>query len=697
MTITTTSRPSSTHESPAPPVARRLPKSISYHSDCLTDDYFWLREKSDPNVSAYLEAENAYADAVLAGTASLRESLYTEILSHVQQTDTTVPYRKGDYLYYSRTEESKQYPIHCRKRAIAEGTEEVVLDLNEIGKDEKFISLGSYQVSGDGVLLAYSTDVTGFRQYTLRVKNMVTGELLPESVEKTVSAAWAADGRTLFYTVEDHTKRPYRLYRHTLGAPVSEDVLIYEETDQMFGLSVERSRSRAYLFLTSESHTTTEVRFLPADSPAAEWIVAAPRIHEQEYYLDHRGSHFFIRTNDNGRNFRLVTAPVSEPDRANWKERVEHRNDVMLEGVELFERHMVVVERTKGLPQFRVIDLRPYNPLPEPRKIDFPEPAYAASPDMNAEWETTTFRHSYQSLVTPRSTFDYDMERNVSTLLKQTEVPGGFDRANYRSERSYAVAPDGTEVPISIVFRADFTRDGAAPLFLKGYGSYGYPYPVTFSASNLPLLDRGVVLAYAHIRGGGEMGKAWHDSGRMLNKRNTFTDFIACAEHLIVKKYAAPDKLVISGGSAGGLLMGSVVNMRPDLFRAVISYVPFVDVINTMMDADLPLTVGEYEEWGNPNQLSEYAYMKSYDPYGNLERRDYPAMLIRTSFNDSQVMYWEPAKYVARLRTLKTDFNPLLFKTNMAAGHGGASGRYDAYRDTAFDYAFLLQQVGLAG
>jgi len=685
-------RPGGPEGNGQPPAAQRIPKQITYHEDCLTDDYFWLREKSNPDVAAYLEAENAYSDAVMADTAGLQQRLYDEILSHIQQTDINVPYRKGDYFYYSRTEAGKQYAIYCRKKGNLDAPEEITLDLNEMARTEKFMSLGSYEVSGDGRLLAYSTDVTGFRQYTLQVKNLETGEILPDRVEKTISNAWSSDNRTLFYTVEDHTKRPYRLYRHLLGTPVDKDALVYEETDQMFGLSVERSRSRAYLFLTSASHTTSEVRFLPAETPAADWALVAPRQHEHEYYLDHGGDQFYIRTNDKGRNFRLVTAPVRSPQPKHWTELVEHRNDVMLEGMEPFAGHLVLVERAEGLPRFRVRSLGSGSI----HTIKFPEPAYTAVPDTNAEWETVQFRYSYQSLVTPRSTFDYDMEADRSALLKQTEVPGGFNRENYRSERIFATAADGAKVPISIVYRADVKRDGQSPLYLRAYGSYGFPLPVTFSAANLPLLDRGVVLAYAHIRGGGEMGKAWHDSGRMLNKINTFTDFIACAEHLIALKYGAQDKLVISGGSAGGLLMGAVVNMRPDLFRAVLSYVPFVDVINTMMDADLPLTVGEYEEWGNPNKPDEYAYMKRYCPYTNLRPSSYPAMLIRTSFNDSQVMYWEPAKYVAKLRTLKADGNPLLFKTNMAAGHGGASGRYDAYRDTAFDYAFLLRQVGIA-
>ncbi|HLJ56108.1 MAG TPA: S9 family peptidase [Chthonomonadaceae bacterium] len=675
-----------------PPVAERVPKSIQYHDDCFVDDYFWLREKSDPKVAAYLEAENAFADALMADTAPLQERLYNEILSHIQQTDVNVPYRKGDYLYYSRTEEGKQYPLMCRRRPEEGAPEEVVLDLNELAKGEQFMALGAYAVSDDGRMLAFSTDNTGFRQYTLQVKDMITGAMLPDRVEKSVGAAWAADNRTLFYTVEDHTKRPYRLYRHRLGTPVEADGLIYEETDQRFGVSVGRTRSRAFLMLTVASHTTSEVRYLPADVPEGDWSLIAPRIQDQEYYADHRGDRFFIRTNDTGRNFRLVTAPVRSAGREHWRQRIRHRDDVMLEDVELFANHMALVERARGLTRFRIFDLR----TGRVRIVAFPEPTYSAAPEHNAEWEATKFRYSYQSLVTPRSVFDFDMQSGESKLLKQTEVPGGFDRENYRSERIFARAKDGVRVPISLVYRKGLKRDGTAPIFLRAYGSYGIPYPAAFSASMLPLLDRGVVVAIAHIRGGGDLGKPWHDAGRMAKKMNTFTDFIAAAEHLIARKYGSKNRLVISGGSAGGLLMGAVANLRPDLFRAVLSYVPFVDVINTMMDDTLPLTVGEYEEWGNPTRPDEYAVMKAYCPYTNLAAKSYPAMLIRTSFNDSQVMYWEPAKYTARLRTIKTDNAPLLLKTNMAAGHGGASGRYDAYRDTAFDYAFLLRQVGIA-
>ena len=681
-----------TSASLAPPIAKRVPKLDTYHGDRRVDDYFYMREKSNPEVIAYLEAENAYADAILKSTEDFREALYNEMLARIKQTDLSVPYRKGDYFYYSRTEEGKQYPIMCRKRGSLEAAEEVLLDVNKLAEGEKFMSLGVFAVSDDGNLLAFSTDNTGFRQYKLHVKDLRSGVILPERIEKTVSVVWAADNQTLFYTVEDAAKRSYRLYRHRLGADPAADALIYEEKDELFRIFATRTRSKEYIFLVSASHTTSEARYLPASEPAGEWKLIAPREHNHEYYPDHHGNHFYIRTNDQGRNFRLVRAAVETPGRASWQEVLPHRPEVMLEDTDFFQDFSVMLERENGLQHFRVTDLR----TGEWHRVSMPEPAYTASPSTNAEFDATQFRYSYQSLVTPSSVFDYDMEKRASTLLKQTEVLGGYDPAQYASERIYATAQDGTKIPISLVYRKTTKRDGSAPMLLTGYGSYGFPYPVNFSSARLSLLDRGMVFAIAHIRGGGEMGKAWHDNVRMMNKRNTFTDFIAAAEHLIAQKFTAPDRLAITGGSAGGLLMGAVTNMRPDLFKVVVSLVPFVDVINTMMDASLPLTVGEWEEWGNPQKKPDYDYMKTYCPYTNLEKKAYPTMLVRTSLNDSQVMYWEPAKYVAKLRTLKTDANPLLFKINMAAGHGGSSGRYDALRETALDYSFILSQLGVA-
>jgi oligopeptidase B len=674
-----------------PPVARKLPKTETVHGDTRVDDYSWLRDKQNPEVAAYLEAENAYTDAVMAQTSAFQDALYKEMLGRIKETDEEVPYRKGGYFYYSRTEAGKQYPIHCRKQGSLDAPEQVTLDLNALAVGQKFMALGAYSVSDDGRLLAYSTDDTGFRQYTLYVKDLTSGTTGPKIAERVGSAAWAADGKTLFYTVEeDQTKRQYQLYRHVLGSGKHD--LVYEEKDESFNVGVYRTRSQKYLVLGLGSLTTSEARVLPADQPAGEWALVAPRVHDQEYDLDHHGDSFYIRVNDTGRNFRLVQTPVSATGRENWKEVVPQRADVMLENVDFFQDFYVLSEREHGLPQFRVRDIK----SGATRDIEFPEPAYSASAGANPEFASTQFRYRYQSLVTPASTFDYDTETRASKLLKEQAVLGGYDRTQYVSERLLATAKDGVKVPISIVYRKGLKRDGKAPLYLYAYGSYGFPLPVNFSSNRLSLLDRGVTVALAHIRGGGDLGKGWHDDGRMMKKKNTFTDFIACAEFLDAEKYTSADRTVIEGGSAGGLLMGAVTNMRPDLWKAVVSKVPFVDVINTMLDESLPLTVGEFEEWGNPKKPDEYAYIKSYCPYTNLAKQAYPSILVKTSFNDSQVMYWEPAKYVAKLRTLKTDAHPLLLKTNMAAGHGGASGRYDFLREVAFDFAYILGQLGIA-
>jgi oligopeptidase B len=673
---------------PRPPVARRIPKVDVVHGDRREDDYFWLRDKALPEVAAYLEAENAYTAAVLEPTEGLQQALYDEMLGRIKETDMKVPYRKGGFYYYSRTEQGRQYPIYARKKGILEAAEQVTLDMNALAEGKGFMALGAYTVSDDASLLAYSTDDTGFRQYTLYVKDLLTGEVKEKVAEKVVSVAWAADSRTLFYVVEEEpTKRPYRLYRHRLGTTAHD--LVFEEKDLAFNIGVGRTRSEAYLVLGVGSHTTSEARFLRASTPEGEWTLAAPRVHDQEYDLDHHGDWFYIRVNDTGRNFRLVKAPVTSPGRESWREVVPHRPDVMLEGTDFFKNHYVLFEREGGLPQMRVTDLR----TDETHRIAFAEAAYSAFPETNPEFDTATFRYAYQSLVTPASVFDYDMDARTATLLKQTEVRGGYDPSRYATLRLSAVAPDGVKVPLSVVYRKDRPRDGTAPLYLYGYGSYGFSLPIAFSSNRLSLLDRGFAVVLAHVRGGSELGKPWHDDGRMMKKRNTFTDFIAAAEYLVAEKWTSPARLVIEGGSAGGLLMGAVANMRPGLFGAVISKVPFVDVINTMLDESLPLTVGEFEEWGNPKNREDYEYIKTYCPYTNLERKAYPPMLVKTSFNDSQVMYWEPAKYVARLRTLKTDGSPLLLKTNMAAGHGGASGRYDALREAALDYAFMLKFV----
>jgi oligopeptidase B len=675
-----------------PPMAKKLTHVEAVHGDKLVDEYFWLRDRKNPEVKAYLETENAYADAFMKPTEALQSKLYEEMLGRIKETDLSVPYRQGGYFYYSRTEKGKQYPIYCRKKGTIEAPEQVMLDVNEMAKGERFMAVADLEVSDDGNVLAYTNDNVGFREYRLHVKDLSTGKDLPETVEKVSSVAWAADNKTLFYTVDDAAKRPYRLYRHALGSDPKNDTLVYEEKDEMFRVNVHRSRSQKVLFLVSGSHTADEWRFLPADKPEGVFSLIAPREKEHEYAVDHRGDLFYIRTNKGCRNFRVVTAPVASPGPDGWKELLPCRPAVMVSGLNLFANHAVVLEREDGLPRIRVIDLA----TKAEHRVDFGEPVYAVGPQSNAEFDTRFFRFGYQSFTTPQSVYDYDMATRERKLLKRTEVLGGYDPDRYRSERRYATARDGTKIPISLVYKKGFVPDGKAPLWLNGYGSYGAPSFATFNSNRFSLLDRGFVFAIAHIRGGGEMGKPWHDQGKMMSKKNTFTDFIAVAEQLITDRYTSKERLVIEGGSAGGLLMGAVTNMRPDLFKIVVTRVPFVDVINTMLDETLPLTVGEFEEWGNPRKKQEYDYIKSYSPYDNLAAKPYPTILVKTSFDDSQVMYWEPAKYVAKLRTLKTDSNPLVFKINMAGGHGGSSGRYDRLRELAFDYAFVLTQLGIS-
>jgi oligopeptidase B len=698
-------------ENATPPVARREPVEHLLHGDLRIDHYAWLREKQSPEVIAYLNAENAYTDAVMRGTEGFQENLYREMLGRILQTDLSVPYRLRGYLYFTRTEEGKQYPIHCRRRDVEGAPEELLLELNVLAEGHSFLGLGSFAVSDDNQLLAYSIDTTGFRQFTLHIRDLRAGETLPEVIERVTSVAWAADNRTLFYTVEDETtKRSYRFYRQTLGTN-EPDALLYEESDERFRIEVDRTRSGAFLLLTVASHTTSEVRFLAADKPQSEFQLVAFREDTHEYYVDHHpgidatrpGGIFYVRTNSGGRTFRLMTVGTEDPRRKFWRELIPNRPDVMVAAAEAFQSHLVLFEREDGLPYLRIVDLPQAtanvnakgDALAASHRIEFAEPAYNASLGANPEFVANQVRFQYESFVTPRSVFDYDLTTRERVLRKQQPVLGGYDATQYVSERLHATASDGTRVPVSVVHRRDTPRDATAPLLLYGYGSYGISVPVTFSSNRLSLLDRGVIYAIAHIRGGGELGKPWHDAGRLHKKMNTFTDFIRAAEHLIAEKYTSTRQLIIEGGSAGGLLMGAVTNMRPDLFRMVITHVPFVDVLNTMLDASLPLTVGEYEEWGNPQVADDYFYMKSYCPYTNLEPKVYPAMLVKTSLNDSQVMYWEPAKYVAKLRTLKTDNHPLLLKTNMGAGHGGASGRYDYLREIALDYAFLLTQLGI--
>jgi len=675
-----------------PPVAKKVPKITEVNGHKLVDNYFWLRDKKNPEVKAYLEAENAYTDAVMKPSEGLQKKLYDEMLSRIKETDVEVPYKEGGYFYYVRTEAGKQYPIRCRRKGGMDAPEEVILDVNELAKGQAFMSLGAFDVSDDGNLLAYTTDNTGFRQFTLSVKDLRTGKMLPDRAERVDSVAWANDNKTIFYTVEDGTtKRGYQMYRHALGT-AGNDTLLYEEKDERFDVFTGKTRSKAYVFLISASHTTTEMRYIPADQPMAEWKVMEPRKQDVEYYPDHNGDSFYIRVNDTGRNFRLVKAPVSDPGKKNWQEILPNRADVMLEDTDYFKNYYVLYEREKGLPQMRVCSLQSN----DCRHIEFPEPAYVSYSYVNREFDTAKFRYGYQSFITPPSVFEYDMASGASILLKQKEVPGGYDRTRYQVERIQATASDGVKIPISVLHLKGSKLDGKGPIYLTGYGSYGIPSDIGFNSNLFSMVDRGVVAAVAHIRGGGEMGKAWHDDGRMMHKKNTFTDFITCAEYLVAQGYGSKDRMAIAGWSAGGLLMGAVLNMRPDLFHAALVGVPFVDVMNTMLDETLPLTVGEFEEWGNPKEKAAFNYMITYSPYDNIENKKYPNILVRTSFNDSQVMYWEPAKYVAKMRALRTDHNLLIFKVKMdPGGHGGASGRYDRLKDNAFDYAFFLTQMGI--
>jgi oligopeptidase B len=691
MVLATLSLAAIAAESLTPPVAAKRPKEMTLFGDKRVDDYFWLRDKSDPEVIEYLKAENEYTVAAMKPLEPFREKLYKEILSRIKETDESVPYRKHGYWYYQREVEGQQYPIYCRRQGSMEAPEEILLDENEIAKGHKFTSLGAMELSPDGRKLAYSVDFTGFRQYKLQVKDLSTGALLPDTAERVTSIAWAADNQTLFWVEEDETtKRSWRLNRKKLGdAPA----VVYEERDEAFDIGVGDTRSEAFVVLTSASKDTSEVRVLRATTPADAFRVIAPRRSGHEYYLDHHEGEFWIRTNDHGRNFRLVRAPIADPSEKHWREVVKHRPMVMLEEVDLFRDFWVLLERDKGLLKLRVTEFT----SGKSHYIDFDEAVYSAHPGTNPEYDTKSFRFTYESLVTPRSWFDYDIAERSRKLLKQQPVLGGYDPSLYTSEALTALAKDGTRIPVSIVYRKDMHREGTPQaMLLYGYGSYGIPMDPSFRSSRISLLDRGMVFAIAHIRGGGDRGKTWYDDGKLLKKKNTFTDFIAVADSLVRRKYTAPDRLVIQGGSAGGLLMGAVINMRPDLFKAVVSQVPFVDVMSTMLDASLPLTVGEYLEWGNPNQEKYYRYMRTYSPYDNLKKGPYPAILVETSLNDSQVMYWEPAKYVAKLRTLKTNDSPIFLKTIMEAGHGGASGRYDALKELAFTYSFILDQVGLA-
>jgi oligopeptidase B len=677
---------------PPPPVARTVPRTDTLHGDVRVDNYFWLRERQNPEVIAYLEAENRYADTAMAATRQLQETLYQEILGRLRQTDLSVPDRIGPYFYYTRTEEGKQYPIFVRRRGSMQAPEEVVFDQNQMAEGKRYYTLGAFSVSPDHRRLAFSVDTSGSEHFTLMVKNLENGEILAERIDDVgFGATWAADNQHLFYTRTDSAQRPDRVFRHAVGTDASADVQVFHEPDVLFRAGIYRTKDDRWLVVSSGSYTTSEAYVIPGDRPTQPLRLVAPRQNDVLYSVNHQDGRFLIRTNaDGANNFKLMWAPESDPSRAAWRELVPQRDSVLLDGFDVFRDHLVMYERGNALRMIRIRNIR----TNQEHTVEFAEPVYAAGPGSNPEYDTHMLRFGFQSMVTPSSVYDYDMNTRQRELKKQTEVIG-YDPSLYATERTWARASDGTMVPVSLVYRKPMVRDGSRPMLLYAYGSYGSSTDPTFSSANLSLLDRGVVFAIAHIRGGQEMGRWWYDQGKMLNKKNTFTDFIAVAEHLVGERWTSRERLAIRGGSAGGLLMGAVVNMRPDLFRVVVADVPFVDVINTMSDASIPLTAVEWVQWGNPANEAEYRYMLSYSPYDNVERKAYPTMLVTTGLNDPRVAYWEPAKWVAKMRTMKTDDNLLVLRTNMGAGHGGSSGRYDALRETAFRYAFILHQLGI--
>jgi oligopeptidase B len=676
-----------------PPMAKIVPKQLEKHGHVRTDNYHWLRERDNPKVIKHLEAENHYTTKMMAHTESLQQTLFDEFKTRIKQTDMSVPYKREDYYYYTRVVEGKEYPVYCRKKGSLDADEQIMLDVNEVAEGHEFCSAYPPRVSSSQDLMASAVDAVGRRFYTVRIKNLATGRLLQDVIpDVTGNVAWANDNRTLFYSKQDPaTLRSHQIYRHVLGTDPAQDELIYEETDDTFDCFVFKTKSKRYLMIVSSQTLSTEYRYLDANEPNGKFQVFMPRQRDHEYRVDHYKSHFYIRTNLQAKNFRLVKTSVGRTGMKHWQEVIPHRVNVLLEGFEIFKNHLVVEERKEGLIQLRI---RPWSGAQE-HYLDFGEPAYLAYPSANYEFDTPLLRYTYMSMTTPRSVYDYNMATREKKLLKREEVLGGFDSANYQTERIHATAEDGKRVPISLVYRKESKENGTNPLLLSGYGSYGIIMEATFDPHLISLLDRGFVYARAHVRGGQELGRQWYEDGKLLKKKNTFTDFIACAEHLISEKYADPSRLFASGGSAGGLLMGAVTNMRPDLFKGVVANVPWVDVVTTMLDESIPLTTSEYDEWGNPNEKKYYDYMLSYSPYDQVEAKNYPNLLVLTSLQDSQVQYWEPAKWVAKLRAMKTDRNRLLLKTEIEAGHGGVSGRYKRYKEIAFQFAFLLDLAGI--
>lgn len=677
---------------PVPPVARVEPRADTLFGDIRADDYFWLRDRSDPRVLDYLEAENAYAEAFMRPAERLQDRLFEEFKERLVEADTSAPVKKADYWYYRRFEEGSGYPIYCRRRDRPGAEEEILLDPNQLARDHSYYEVWSLEPSPDHRLLAYSVDTTGAEIYTIYIKDLESGRLLDETIEKTDGEMeWAGDNETLYYSTMDEILRPYRLYRHRLGTAQETDRLLLEEPDERYYLGLSKTRSRQYILADLESKETTEVHVLDAHRPDAMPRVIWPRRQGVEYDVAHHGGHFFVLTNQEAENFRLLKVPVDRPDAGSAQEVIAARSDVTLEGIDLFRHHLVVYERSGGLRQIRVQDLRDGRV----HRVDFPEPVYTFWPEENPEFQSSLLRFSYTSLVTPRTVYDYHLDDRTWELKKYDRVGGGHDPSRYRTERIWASASDGVSIPISLVYTRDLSAEQPHPLYLYGYGAYGISVEPRFSIYRLSLLDRGFIYARAHVRGGGEMGRRWYLDGKLLSKMNTFTDFIACADDLIERGYTSADRLVISGASAGGLLIGAVLNMRPGLFAAAVADVPFVDALNTMLDPTIPLTVTEYEEWGNPSEERYYHYIKRYSPYDNVAPQDYPPLLVTAGLNDPRVQYWEPAKWTARLRAVKTDRNPLLLKTDMGSGHLGQTDRYDALREVAFEYAFILSLFGI--
>jgi oligopeptidase B len=676
-----------------PPVAKKVAKELTIHGDTRIDNYYWMNERENPEVIAHLEAENAYKEAVMKHTEPLQEKLFEEIKSKIKQEDESVPYKKNGYYYYTRTVPEKEYYLVCRKKENLAAAEEVMLDVNQMAEGYEYYALGGSSVSPDNKMVAFGVDTLSRRKYTIYFKNLETGEILPDAIPLTAGGAtWANDNKTVYYVLKDDTTlRSEKIMKHTLGTPVENDVEVYYEADETFSAFIYKTKSEKYLIIGSESTLTSEYRFLDAGNPGGEFKIIQPRTRELEYQVDHFGDYFYIRTNLGAQNFKLVKTPVTKTEKENWEEVIPHREDIYFSDFDIFKDYLVVSERKEGITQLRVM---PWNTGDE-YYIGFDEEVFAAFSNVNMEYNTEIFRFSYTSLTTPNSVFDFNMKTQERTLLKQEEVLGGFDKNNYETRRVYASAMDGTKIPISLVYRKGMEKNGNNPALIYGYGSYGYTMDPSFRLSILPLLDRGFVYAIAHIRGGQINGRQWYEEGKLLKKMNTFTDFNDCAQYLIDEKYTSAEKLFAKGGSAGGLLMGACVNLRPDLYKGIIAAVPFVDVVTTMLDETIPLTTSEFDEWGNPKEEKFYHYMKSYSPYDNVVAKDYPAMLVTTGLHDSQVQYWEPAKWVAKLRELKTDDNLLLFHINMDYGHGGASGRFQWIKDTALEYAFIFDQLGI--